>query len=319
MTHHATHAAIGTLCVCLLGLSARSEAQGGGPAARPRALSIPAPREFRHHETIVVGYDEPSGFGSVSLRPMVVADSPQLTLTALFIFKGKVLEAPPPKVSLGFVSKGGAPRYASAASRTLRFTLNGERQLRVGELFRTVDSSAGRVTETLVARLDTPLFLRLTSAQRVVGQLGATRFELREDQLEALRDFASRMSPTTFRLAGTPAAESGGAAAERRGWYDANEVSEPAELTTTPIAPAYPALPDTLRAERLVQFEYVVDTTGRVELTTLRGEFPSRDAPFIEALRAVASLWEFRPARKDGVAVRQRVRAQMVFHPPDTL
>ena len=317
MSHHATRTTIKTLCVCLLGLAARSEAQGGGTATRPRALSIPAPREFRHHETIVIGYDEPSGFGSVSLQPMLLSDSSKLTLTALFVFKGRVLEAPPPRVSLGFVSKAASPRYASAASRTLRFTLDGGRQLRVGELFRTVDSSTGRVTETLVARLDTPLFLQLTSARRVIGRLGSTPFELREDQLEALRDFASRMSPATFRLANTPAA-GGGAAAERRGWYDSNEVSEPAELAGTPITPAYPALPDSLRAERLVQFEYVVDTTGHVELTTLRGEFPTRDAAFIEALRAVASRWEFRPARKEGAAVRQRVRTQMVFHPPQT-
>jgi hypothetical protein len=262
-----------------------------------------------------MAYDEPSGFGSVELRPMIVAESSQLALTALFVFKGRVLQAPPARVSLGFVSKGRSPRYASTASRTLRFTLDGGRQLRVGELFRAVDSSAGRVAETLVARLDTPLFLQLTSAHRVIGRIGSTSFELREDQLEALRDFASRMSPATFRLAGTPAAERGGAAARRRGWYDANEVDERAELTAIPITPAYPPLPDSPRAERLVRFEFVVDTTGHVELATLRGEFPSRDAPFIEALRAVISRWEFRPAVRQGVAVRQRVRTQMVFHP----
>jgi hypothetical protein len=224
-------------------------------------------------------------------------------------------------VSLGFVAKGRSERYGSAASRILRFTLDGGRQLRVDELFRAVDSSAGNVTETLVAHLDTPLFLQLTSARRVIGRLGSTPFELREDQLEALRDFASRMSPTTFRLASTPAAERGGAAgkaAGKKAWYDANEVTERAELTAMPTLPTYPALPDSLRTERLVQFEYVVDTTGHVELATLRGEFPSRDAPFVEALRAVISRWKFRPAVKGGVAVRQRVRTQMVFHPPRT-
>src|SRR5919201_6531123 len=96
---------LATLSLCLLGISARGEAQRGRAAARPVALSIPAPREFRHHETIVVGYDEPSGYGSVTLQPMVVVESPQLALTALFVFKGKVLEAPPNRVSLGFVSK----------------------------------------------------------------------------------------------------------------------------------------------------------------------------------------------------------------------
>ena len=308
--------ALTTLCLCLLGISARGEAQRGGAAARSGALAIPAPREFRHHETIVVGYDEPSGFGSVTLQPMVVAESSQLALTALFVFKGKVLEAPPSRVSLGFISKAPSQRYASAASRTLRFTLDGGRRLHAAELFRAVDSSAGRVTETLVARLDTPTFLQLTSAQRVTGQLGSTPFELREDQLEALRDFASRMSPPTFRLAGTPAAERGGAAVNKE-WYDANEVSERAELTSLPAMPAYPALPDSQRAERLVRFEFLVDTTGHVVLPTLHGEHPT-DTPLIEALRTVVSRWEFRPARREGVAVRQRVQAQMVFHPPQT-
>jgi hypothetical protein len=247
---------------------------------------------------------------------MVVVESPQLALTTLFVFKGRVLEAPPIRVSLGFISKARSQRYGSAASRILRFTLDGGRQLRVAELFRAVDSSAGRVTETLVARLNTPLFLQLTSARRVVGRLGSTPFELREDQLEALRDFASRMSPATFRLAGTPGAELG--AAVMKEWYDANEVSERAELTSLPAVPAYPPLPDSLRGDRLVRFEFLVDTTGHVELATLRGEFPSRDAPFIEALRAVLSRWEFRPAVKQGVAVRQRVRTQIVFHPPQT-
>jgi hypothetical protein len=126
------------------------------------------------------------------------------------------------------------------------------------------------------------------------------------------------MSPATYRLASTPAAERGGVVTAKKEWYNANEVDEPAELTSLPTMPAYPALPDSLRTERLVRFEYLVDSKGHVELATLLGEFPSRDAPFIEAIRSVASRWEFRPAVKGGVAVPQRVRAQVVFHPPQT-
>jgi hypothetical protein len=52
---------------------------------------------------------------------------------------------------------------------------------------------------------------------------------------------------------------------------------------------------------------FVVDTSGRPEVETLRARTPEQDAAFLGPLRETLERWEFVPARKDGRAVRQVV------------
>lgn len=94
------------------------------------------------------------------------------------------------------------------------------------------------------------------------------------------------------------------------------DVDEPARPALIGIPARYPDLPDSLRTSRTVLVEYVVDTTGKVDLATVRGRAPERDAPFLEELRRVMPEWEFYPAVKGGAKVRQVIRQAFVFEPP---
>src|SRR5919202_3514306 len=93
-------------------------------SARPAtALPIPVARPFRHREEIRTAYHEASGYGSVELRPMRVSELPEVTLTALFSYRGRRLLAPPTDVSVGLKATDARAHFARA--RTLTFTLDG--------------------------------------------------------------------------------------------------------------------------------------------------------------------------------------------------
>jgi TonB family protein len=263
-----------------------------------------------------MGYHAASGFGTVELRPMRVAESPPAWLGAMYVYKGERLTTPPAQVSLALRVWSPAPRYA--AVRELVFVLDSER-VAAGPLLRRSTDSAGGATETLALRLPAALFQRITSARRVAVRAGATEIALDDEALEALRDLASRMDPAGYERAraAAQAAVTAQGMLLHKDWYDPGEVDERAAPSLLPAKPAYPNVPPRERRVRTVLVEYVVDTTGRVDLATIRGQSPDgADAPFIDAVRAVAAQWEFTPARKDGRPVRQLVREALLFEPP---
>jgi TonB family protein len=76
--------------------------------------------------------------------------------------------------------------------------------------------------------------------------------------------------------------------------------------------PTYP--PRMLNAGREADFhaEFFVDTTGRVEKSTIT--IPDAvDREFAEAVRRVLVRWQFRPAQERGVTVSRSVRQRFVF------
>ena len=295
------------LAVCLTSVAA---AQGGRPAA-----SVPAPREFRHRGTIWMEYHPASGFGSVDLRPMPIAEVPPVTLTAVYVHKGERLTAPPAQVSLALRIWSPAPRHA--AVREIVWVLDGSERVAVGPLVRQQADSAGGVTETLALRMPAAVFLRVVNARRAAVHAGATRVVLADDVLEAMRDFASRMEPAGYERARAAARAQVAAPGMtvRKDWYEPDEVDERAAVSMLQAKPAYPDLPPRERRVRTVLVEYVVDTTGRVDPASVRAPSPDEDPRFVEAVRAVAAQWEFTPARKGGRPVRQIVRQALLFEP----
>ena len=91
-------------------------------------------------------------------------------------------------------------------------------------------------------------------------------------------------------------------------------IGEVAEAATV-LRPGRLRYPPALEAAGLagkVELEFVVDTTGRVEVSSLAVR--SASAPeFEEAARAAVLDTRFRPARAQGHAVRQLVRQSLVF------
>jgi protein TonB len=90
------------------------------------------------------------------------------------------------------------------------------------------------------------------------------------------------------------------------------EVDEMVERYDGSAAPAYP--PDLLAmgTEGSVRAQYVVDTTGRVDTTTIEVVL-SDDARFTESVRAALAAMRFRPAKREGRPVRQLVEQNFHF------
>ena len=83
--------------------------------------------------------------------------------------------------------------------------------------------------------------------------------------------------------------------------YSAESAGVEAPIAIRPQLPTQ--LPPTIKAEDLSRIELVVDTEGSVESVKLIGPHPSFHA---KMLLSVAKAWQFRPALKNGRAVRFR-------------
>lgn len=90
------------------------------------------------------------------------------------------------------------------------------------------------------------------------------------------------------------------------------EVDEMVERYDGSAAPAYP--PDLLAmgTEGSVRTQYVVDTTGRVDTSTI-DVMTSDDERFTASVRAALGAMLFRPAKRSGRPVRQLVEQQFHF------
>ena len=115
----------------------------------------------------------------------------EVSMMAMYKFKGQVKPATPGPFVLGFVTKsdewvfkGDADLYAIVDGERLKVA----RMSRGGEVKRflnTVD-----VQETLISYIPAATFLKIANAKKVEMRLGKFEFELTEDQLKALRGLA---------------------------------------------------------------------------------------------------------------------------------
>lgn len=90
------------------------------------------------------------------------------------------------------------------------------------------------------------------------------------------------------------------------------EVDETVERYDGSAAPVYPRDLIAAGAEGTVQAIYVVDTTGRVDTTTIE-VMQSDDPRFTESVRTALGDMRFRPAKRAGKAVRQLVQQRFRF------
>lgn len=94
--------------------------------------------------------------------------------------------------------------------------------------------------------------------------------------------------------------------------YTESQVQEIAEPIPGGGTPGYPAALAQARVEGRVLAEFVVDTTGRIELDSFRA-VESTNPIFTEAVRSALPALRYRPATIDGKPVRQIVQQPFVF------
>jgi len=96
------------------------------------------------------------------------------------------------------------------------------------------------------------------------------------------------------------------------GAYLVEQVDEPAAIEKDSPLPRFPAAMRSLGVEGTARFQFVVDTLGRVELSSVR-EMESTRAAFAMAVRGTLPRMRFTPARVGGRVVRQLVEFPIVF------
>jgi TonB family protein len=90
------------------------------------------------------------------------------------------------------------------------------------------------------------------------------------------------------------------------------EVERMVERYESSAAPVYPPRLSALGKEGSVQATFVVDTTGRVDLTSVQ-VLASNDPEFTESVRTALGEMRFHPATRGGRAVRQLVEQRFNF------
>ena len=252
-----------------------------------------------------MGFHEASGYGTVELRAMLLAESPELRLQAMFVHETRRLLRPPVTLSLAFHSIAAIPRFSE--SPAVSIVADGT-SLRLGPTVRQIERRADAVHETVALRIPRGWFLWLVNAKQLSGRIDGVEFALSDAHIEALRDLASRMDPTAHSgaLAALTAEGRAGGIELRKAVHDAADVDSAAR----PLLLRQPKFPkdSTRTAAHVVRVEFVVDTTGRVDLATLRPASPARDAPYLDAVREALGAWEYVPAMKNGQRVAQRMR-----------
>jgi Gram-negative bacterial TonB protein C-terminal len=94
--------------------------------------------------------------------------------------------------------------------------------------------------------------------------------------------------------------------------YIEDEVDTPVARDPGSAAPEYPKYLEETRVEGFVIAEYIVDTTGRADSSSLHIDMYTNPA-FAESLRAALPNMRFTPATLNGHRVRERVRQEFLF------
>jgi hypothetical protein len=171
----------------------------------PNAAPFPALRKFNHKHKISSDFDRfknrttvraeviSSGFLGVNLN--------EFTLDALFGFKGKELVAPPRYVLLGFAPHPFPGDWQYLKNHEVNVLVDDTLAIDAGEtLWDGEVSNDGHMVQThefITIVLPLEQFLHLVNGRKVefrVGSRAERAVTLKEDQLEVLRDLASRMT-----------------------------------------------------------------------------------------------------------------------------
>jgi len=174
-------------------------------------------RNFEHHAEIVSVYDKAKDQTTVVMdwyhvyaglhlkefySPEFDVRHNRLDIQAAFVYPGHVLSSTPEALWFGIrVGKEGGPLFKAKETPELTAVVDGE-TISLGKALLVkgkawLDSET--TTQLSVARLSARFtyqgLLRIVRAKKVAMKVGQLQFDLRESNLEALRDLASRMVP----------------------------------------------------------------------------------------------------------------------------
>jgi hypothetical protein len=187
-----------SLALTLAQRRSRIPSKGNAGARQPTAaLAFPPRRDFNHSGHVETTFDKFDNRTSVSIETNI---GTVLDLHASFAYAGDKLLRPPISVALIFET------YSSA-----RLGVIGENFIRNREIVLLADGRVIRQTgiyqagsynpdnsyryEYLATELPLRTFLTIVSARSVSAKVAGSEVEFTDENLEALRDLASRMNP----------------------------------------------------------------------------------------------------------------------------
>jgi hypothetical protein len=175
------------------------------PAPHPK-LEIPAKRTFNHDGKFETKYDRFEDetivrVGTTLSKPSEAryeAIGPILSMVAGFAYRGQFLRTAPRFITVGFQV------FVYVGNRRFQGIFNNNDKLIVladGERFtatmkrEVLTDNAGGIFENVSTSFDYLDFLRIANSKNVEMRAGTREIKLRESDLEALRDLASRTAP----------------------------------------------------------------------------------------------------------------------------
>ncbi|HET7620701.1 MAG TPA: TonB family protein [Gemmatimonadaceae bacterium] len=123
------------------------------------------------------------------------------------------------------------------------------------------------------------------------------------------------IDPSHFAIAPTTSSgrdASGAAPHSGSDAYSAWEVEKPVVPLAGNPKPEYPSMLQSSHTEGQVLAQFVVDTTGRVDMATFRA-IQATNELFVQSVRRALTDWKFRPAEAGGRKVKQLVQMPLTF------
>ena len=120
-------------------------------------------------------------------------ETTQLDLSVYFTHPGEQLATPAEAATLKFKSTSKYPAYQRG--QVLMAVVDDDRAIPLGDTRYSANSQTFYVEENLTATIPYELMKRITSANKLKLILGAREINLKQEQLEDLREITRRMAP----------------------------------------------------------------------------------------------------------------------------
>jgi hypothetical protein len=157
--------------------------------------SIPPRGTYVHHFKITETFDRFSGLTNVLLLALQYPGMGRANLAVTYLYEGSTPYAP---TLVGFMLAYESASWTYADCHDLTLLLDGRIRLLPRTEYSGKVQDDGSVAENITSRLPVNEFLQIVNAKKVEGKLCNSEFVLTDEQMEALRDVASRMQPRNF-------------------------------------------------------------------------------------------------------------------------
>ena len=131
--------------------------------------------------------------GAMSREVTNVGETSQLDLSVYFTHPGEQLAKPAEAAMLKFKSTSKYPAYQRP--QVLMAVVDEDRAIPIGDTAYSTNSQTFYIEEFLTATVPYELMKRITSASKLKLFLGAREINLKQEQLEDLREITRRMAP----------------------------------------------------------------------------------------------------------------------------